>query len=216
MDILGPHILNLFKAARTHNAATDGDLAEVERLVEEDPGLVNAKLQAGGLTPLINASVEGHVSVTRLLLDKGAAIDYRDGDGRIALHRACFKDRTPVVRLLLERGADPTLTGPDGLSPLTIASREGHLEVVRVLLGHPSARTTIQHRSETDETALSAACLMGRGGVVRALLEGGADPTIATEDGRTPMAIAKVPDGDDVCADGRRECVAALEVRSWQ
>jgi ankyrin repeat protein len=32
---------------------------------------------------------------------------------------------------------------------------------------------------------------MGRGGVVRALLESGADPTIADKDGTTPMAIAK-------------------------
>jgi ankyrin repeat protein len=33
--------------------------------------------------------------------------------------------------------------------------------------------------------------LQGRGGVVRALLESGADPTIADNDGTTPMAIAK-------------------------
>jgi hypothetical protein len=52
---------------------------------------------------------------------------------------------------------------------------------------------------------------------VQALLESGADPTIADNDGTTPMAIAKQdPDDDDIecgaSAEGRRECVAALKV----
>jgi hypothetical protein len=49
---------------------------------------------------------------------------------------------------------------------------------------------------------------------VRALLENGADPTIADKEGITPMAIAKtasLPYG--ITAGGRWECVAALEVR---
>jgi hypothetical protein len=51
---------------------------------------------------------------------------------------------------------------------------------------------------------------------VRALLEGGADPTITDVLGRTPMATAKqsVPGWlEGVAAEGRREGVAALQVR---
>jgi ankyrin repeat protein len=82
-----------------------------------------------------------------------------------------------------------------------------------VLLGHPSARATINFRDNDGETALWAACQMGRGGVVRALLENGADPTIAHNDGTTPMAIAKQGHTSVISVEGRRECVAALEVR---
>jgi hypothetical protein len=68
------------------------------------------------------------------------------------------------------------------------------------------------------------AAFKGRGGGVRALLENGADPTIANhdnDDGTTPMAVAKeVPQQDEdtpgderISAEGRRECVAVLEVR---
>jgi hypothetical protein len=39
--------------------------------------------------------------------------------------------------------------------------------------------------------ALLRACCYGRGGVVRALLESGTDPTFATNNGTTPTAIAK-------------------------
>jgi hypothetical protein len=89
---------------------------------------------------------------------------------------------------------------------------------VRVLLGHPSAKANINRRDDVGKTALWEACRMGRGGVVRALLGSGADPTIASNDGTTPLAIAK-QDPDDVdagiSAEGRRECVAALEVGTY-
>jgi ankyrin repeat protein len=194
-------------------ASNEGNLAEVERLVGQDPGLLNAGGRHGH-TPLILASERGHVGVVRWLLDKEAAIDERDCFDWTALWLACSYGRAPVVRLLMERGADPTIANGLGATPLMAASNGGHLEVVRLLLGHPSAETIINCRDHYGKTALSEACDYGRGGVVRALLGSGADPTIAHNNGRTPMAMAKqldlLPYGATV--EGRRECVAALEV----
>jgi ankyrin repeat protein len=53
-------------------AARGGDLAEVERLVGQDPGLLDTP-NAHSETPLMHASREGHVGVVRWLLDHGAA-----------------------------------------------------------------------------------------------------------------------------------------------
>jgi ankyrin repeat protein len=197
-------------------AAEDGDLGDMQQLVGHDPGLLDVK-SANGSTPLMYASLSGHVGVVRWLLNKGAAINELSNEGMTPLYHACYKNHLPVVRLLLERGADPTLTGckEHGCTPLLISSREGHVEVVRWLLGHPTAKAAISHPDLVGETALSYACHFGRAGVVRALLESGADPTIATRGGLTPMALAKrdeaYPEG--VTAADRRECVAALEVR---
>jgi ankyrin repeat protein len=98
------------------------------------------------------------------------------------------------------------------------ASARNRLEVVRVLLGYPNAKVTIDYRRPaTGWTALFLACKSGHGGIVMALLEEGADPTIAADYGTTPMAIAQQEphdDDDQVSAEDRRECVAALEVRS--
>jgi uncharacterized protein len=93
----------------------------------------------------------------------------------------------------MERGADPTANNniPAGCTPLKTASEAGHLEVVRHLLGHAGVRTAINHRHHRGRTALWYACSNGRGAIVRALLENGADPTIADKDGITPMAISK-------------------------
>jgi uncharacterized protein len=194
-------------------AAKEGDLAEVERLVGHDPGLLNARENGDCMTPLMCASGR-HVGVVRWLLDQGAAIDERDRRGLTALWVACFRGCLPVARLLLERGADPTIAYQDlGWTPLMIASARGHPEVVRLLLGHPGAKATINQRNHRGETALWVASKVGSGGIVRALLEDGADPTIANHNGITPMAIAKQdPDRNDISAEGRQDCVAALKV----
>jgi ankyrin repeat domain-containing protein 50 len=189
-----------------------GDVREVDRLLRRDPGLLHGDDSADS-TPLVCASVRGHVGVVRLLLDKGAAIDRQGLLGRhTALWMACSSGHASVVRLLMDRGADPTLINFSGMTPLMATGVEGHVEALRVLLGYPRAKATTNHQEENGATALYLACVMGHGGLVRLLLRSGADPSIASNDGSTPMDIAKMP-VDDVSAVGRRICVAALEVR---
>jgi ankyrin repeat protein len=171
-------------------AAKAGDVGEVERLVGQDPNLLNARA-ALGVTPLIVASASGHVEVVRWLLDQGAAIDVRAENDVTALVSAIFSYRPAVIRLLLERGGDPTIANSEGWTPLACASWQGRLEIVRLLLAHPSATTIIDHGDAHNQTALHYACLRGAGGVARALLESGANPTVANHAGVTPLDVAK-------------------------
>jgi hypothetical protein len=183
------------------NAAGAGDLAEVQRLIGEDPRLLNADFGVWGPTPLRSACRGGRLEVVRWLLDQGAVIGN-------ALCYASAGGHLPMVRLLLERGADPTLTIDEPYSsdhestPLIKACTGGHLETVRCLLDHPIAAATINNRSRWGPTALWWAAGFGYVSMVRALLEKGADPTIAESyTGTTPMARA------------HPACVEALEVR---
>jgi ankyrin repeat protein len=205
--------------------AADGHLEELERRVGQDPGLLDAQSFVG-TTPLMYASESGHVAVVRWLVDKGAAINVRANGGRTALFKACDQRHVPVVGLLLESGADPSIGDDDGITPLTHVSYCGHpqlhssqLEVVRVLLGHPSGKATVNQRMWQGHTALWIACCRGKWEIARALLENGADPTIAPtydfwafgppgfgDRGTTPAVTAVRYD--------HPECVAVLKVRS--
>jgi ankyrin repeat protein len=194
-------------------AAKRGDLDEVKRLLGHDPGLLNAKDRTKDATPLMWASWWGRVRMGRWLIAEGAATN-ENAFGYTALFLASQENHRRVVRLLMEGGADPNIAINEGATPLMAAARGGHFEVVRLLLGYPSAKATINLRTTAlGWTALSSACWKGHVGIVTALLESGADPTIAC-DGFTPMAIAKMASNDvRVSLEGRRECVAALEVR---
>jgi uncharacterized protein len=141
-------------------AAEAGDVGEVERLVGQDLGLLDAT-NGNGSTPLLLAAAEGHVGVVRWLLDRGAAIDQRDAYGHTALCAASFYGPPPVVRLLVERGADPTIPTQRGWTPLIMASKFGRLEIAPLLLAHPSAGATINRRNDNGVTALLVGLLHG-------------------------------------------------------
>src|SRR5262245_19171092 len=59
-------------------ACAEGDLAKVERIVEEDPRLVRAHHEYR--TPLYFAVRENHLGVVRFLLDRGANPFYNGDD----------------------------------------------------------------------------------------------------------------------------------------
>jgi ankyrin repeat protein len=195
-------------------AAHAGDLAEIEALLADDPGLLDARDDVSGWTALMTSCWMGHVAVVRFLLDRNASVNERGNGGFTALYLASLHGQLPVVRMLLERGADPTIAHDSGNTPLIIATCKAHLEIVRCLLDHPSASTTINHRGPRRLTALAIACAFGRGAEARLLLERGADPTILSDNDATPMDLASMayaPEG--VSVEGRRECVKALKVR---
>ena len=74
--------------------------------------------RAGGSTPLLRASRNGHEHVARLLLEAGAEKDATDSDGCTALMGAADEGH-PSVRLLLEAGANTELLDIRGKTALS-------------------------------------------------------------------------------------------------
>ena len=72
------------------------------------------------------------VALATVLLDAGAGVDNRRGDGLTALHTAGYRGHNGVARLLLDRGADPAIRGHDsggghaGASAAEMADEQGH------------------------------------------------------------------------------------------
>ena len=71
-------------AGPVHEAARDGDLKRVERLIRDDPALIRSR-DALNSTPLDWAAFRGHRDIMVFLLDHGADPNAADKGGRTPL-----------------------------------------------------------------------------------------------------------------------------------
>ena len=171
-----------------------------------------------GFTALLFAVREGHRESTRLLLDAGADVNDKVSDGQSALMIAAANANWELAALLIDSGADVTAddAGWNALHQ-TIRTRRMNLafgppgpfasgtldstELLRKLLDagvDVNARMTRNglrdgQRNRLNRLGATAFLLAAKVTDVEAmnlLLEYGADPTIPSADGTTPLMVA--------------------------
>ena len=182
-----------------HIAAERGHVRVVEMLLEEATHAEEVTLTDGyGGTPLWLAAREGHDRIVDMLLQHGET-EY-EGGGDMGIDKANVGGYTPlgiaaerghgaVVDRLLEAGANANIDAGAG-APLHVAAEEGHILVVSSLV-HDDRVDIDATRARDGATPLwIAAKRGGMPGVVRTLVEKGADRTKAAADGTTPLDIA--------------------------
>ena len=155
-----------------------------------------------GFTPLLFASQQGDVQSGRLLLQAGVDVNDRSStDRKTALMVAAASGNRAFSVFLLEKGANPDLSDDGGFTALHYAaSDKDGADIVRALLmhgAHPNLRTTRDSREYvyagvnlTGATPLFLAASRGHVETVRALVAGGADPFITTDNGTAPLHVA--------------------------
>ncbi|KAJ7099058.1 ankyrin repeat-containing domain protein [Mycena crocata] len=130
-----------------------------------------------GLTALQYASRHGEEKAVRSLVESGADINTRGGDGSTALASASAKGHENVARLFLENGADIHVRfGRLGLTALHGASVSGHMNVVDLLIENGAEiKAGPEHDVSGFFLALHVACLVGHEDMVQLLLSHEAD-----------------------------------------
>ncbi|XP_008435580.1 ankyrin-3-like isoform X18 [Poecilia reticulata] len=209
-----------------HIAARKDDTKAAALLLQSDHNadieskmMVNRTTESG-FTPLHIASHYGNINVATLLLNRGAAVDFKARNDITPLHVASKRGNTNMVRLLLERGARIDARTKDGLTPLHCGARSGHEQVVEMLLnrGAPLMSKTknglsplhmatqgdhlncvqllLHHEVPVDDvtndylTALHVAAHCGHYKVAKVILDKKANPNAKALNGFTPLHIA--------------------------
>lgn len=99
-----------------------------------DNGSATANEKSFAWSALQMAADKGHLEVVKLLVEKGAEIDYRHPVNKMtALHLAAYSGHDDVVKYLLSKGADPNLKMSRGVSILRAVKDQGHTSTVAIL-----------------------------------------------------------------------------------
>jgi ankyrin repeat protein len=121
---------------RLSQAAGDGDLAEVQKLVASGANInlipTDESGALYGFPPLVLAAEEGKEDVVKYLLDHGANTEVRNDDTPLLV--AVSKGHYSIAKLLLEHGANPNVRGEG--TPLLNAVDRGDSKTVELLLEH--------------------------------------------------------------------------------
>lgn len=212
-------ISNATVAGPIHEAAKGGDILAVKELIQNG-AKVNDDLDEYRATALYWAAVKGHGEIVELLLEQGAVVDQKNGDGDTVLHAASAFGHKDIVQLLLSKGAAINEKRKDGTSALHVAVDRNRKDVVDLLLASGAdvnARnrdgvTPLYHAAGKNlpeivtlllaqgadfnapntqgDTPLHVAAAYGNNRVVELLLSGGAKPSMKNSDGKTPAQLA--------------------------
>ena len=149
--------------------------------------LVTVLVGAVGDVPIVDAAKNSDRDALRTLLEQGADVNARAGDGATALLWASYRDDMDSAELLIGAGADVDLANDLGATPLWAASRNGSPAMAGLLLeagADPDAPLLL------GETPLITAARTGNPQVVRMLLEAGAEVNARGARGQTPLMFA--------------------------
>jgi ankyrin repeat protein len=115
---------------------------------------------------LNDAVYVGDAELVRILIEKGADVNFRDEKGWGSLMFAVGYGHIDIVNCLLEAGADVNDKDKDGSTALITAAYNGRTEIVRVLLNKGA---DINIKSKDDMTAMMYAAKQGHSDIVKLL-----------------------------------------------
>lgn len=144
---------------------------------------INMADKYGG-TALHVASLSGHVSTVKLLLEKGATVDSLDVMKHTPLFRACEMGYKDVILTLIKGSACVDLVDVDGHTALHWAALGGNAEVCQILMENGISPNVQDHAGRTP---LQCAAYGGYITCMAVLMENNADPNIQDKEGRTAL-----------------------------
>ncbi|NXW74856.1 ASB16 protein, partial [Hirundo rustica] len=180
-----PRVQSIFKDEAAANLVLE--MVSEELVWSPEQGLWVLSPRRQHTSALRIAAARGYEDCARHLLLRGAAVDAVVG-GRAPLHDSAAAPHPNCARLLLAFGADPNVLSADGSAPLHLCTAPHSLRCAELLLAH-GAQVNLGTR-DRQVTALHVAARQGLVAHVELYLHHGADPSLRTHQGETPLNAA--------------------------
>eukprot|EP00210_Caulerpa_lentillifera_P005472 g5232.t1 len=175
------------------DAAAKGDLQQLKDLLEEGAD-INV-FGDEGLTPLLFATKNGHVSCVNLLVFRKARINLASCPERIsAIHYASIGPSRQLLEFLISNRANVNAHDETGQTPLHYACHRGSSITVATLLSHGA---DIHANDKYGRTPLLMAASKNNYEAVALLLRNQAYPSCAAANGNTPLHAAAEEGGEE-------------------
>lgn len=173
-----------------------GHRASVEILLGGVAVDIEAKDSWYGRTPLSWAAANGHATIVRLLLEKGAETESKGAfSGSVPLTWAAGNGHADCIQELLDKGAEIDSTDVNNRTPLSWAAGKGQRTCVEVLLDRGAKAESKDLRGWTP---LTWAAERGQRSTLRTLVGAGAELDVPDKYGRTPLSHAAKNGYEDI------------------
>ncbi|MCW3051418.1 MAG: hypothetical protein JWN14_588 [Chthonomonadales bacterium] len=189
--LLGVTIVHVTTGADPiHDAASNGDIVSLRRILKEMPDAVNARLPSGA-TALLWAAIRGQAEAAKTLVEAGADVNLGQGDDWTPLHAAVCDGNdaahVEITRLLLEHGAKPNVRRQDGWTPLHAAASKGNTATMQILL---DKHADVEAADNRGKTPLTLAVEQKQLEAIKLLIANGANPSALDKEAKTPISRA--------------------------
>ena len=170
-----------------HDAAANGDLDVVKKIVEQDPRLVNQD-DKYEWRPIFHAGLRRHYDVVKYLIDCGADLAAHDG---YAIHYAGeVPNNKEVVSLLITYGGLDAHAKPRSEAARQFIYAVFLANVQRVNAMLRDTPKLVQERYARGDTALHHATRNGDLEIVEQLVDSGADVNVTSDHAHFPLYCA--------------------------
>ncbi|XP_043545142.1 transient receptor potential cation channel subfamily A member 1b isoform X3 [Chiloscyllium plagiosum] len=151
------HELTSQKDGNIFKLVDNGDVAQIEKLVEEDVDCLS-RMDDHKATPLHYAAGAGHLDILTLITDHAnfEVLNVIDSNGNTPLHWAAEKNQALCTQALLDKDANPNILNNALMSPLHLAVSISHNSVVKVLASHKTTELNLE--GDLQNTPLMLAC----------------------------------------------------------